>query len=230
MPKFASTGPGCSTVLVKEITLGMTMLATLATAHSFLSPTAMVCLFAIFDALLLFEFLEVWLTNFCLLLVVSDISKQLELGPDMAKVRRALNIPRKFREWHGLLSEYRDEDGGLPPAEDVERWKQNGPDLDDLSAKQDECFAEPPPKRKADVKSSRTPATSLRARNVSPLRKKPRLPSAEKTQVGAIPASSARVKHLVGADSKKIGGMRNIRMFPLSLLLMSLEIVICSVK
>ncbi|KAI5335977.1 hypothetical protein L3X38_026111 [Prunus dulcis] len=36
------------------------------------------------------------------------------------------------------------------------------------------AFAEPPPKRKADVKSSRTPATSLRARNVSPLRKKPR--------------------------------------------------------
>ena len=73
----------------------------------------------------------------------------------------------------------------------------------------------PPPKRKVDVKSSRTPATSLRARNVSPLRKKPRFPSAEKTQVGAIPASSARVKHLVGADSKKIGGMRNIRDVPL---------------
>ena len=59
----------------------------------------MVCLFAIFDALLSFEFLEVWLTNFCLLLAVSDISKQLELGPDMAKVRRALNIPLRFREW-----------------------------------------------------------------------------------------------------------------------------------
>ena len=139
----------------------------------------------------------------------------MELGPDMAKVRRALNIPRKFREWHWLLSEYREEDGGLPPVEDVERWKQNGPDPDDLSAEQDECFAEPPPKRKADVKSSRTPATSLRARNVSPLRKKPRLPFAEKTQVGAIPVSSARVKHLVGADSKKTGGVRNIRDVPL---------------
>ncbi|KAI5313613.1 hypothetical protein L3X38_042789 [Prunus dulcis] len=63
---------------------------------------------------------------------VSDINKQLELGPDMAKVRRALNIPLRFREWRWLLSEYREEDGGLPPTEDVERWKKNGPDLDDL--------------------------------------------------------------------------------------------------
>ncbi|CAL2257356.1 unnamed protein product [Prunus armeniaca] len=52
--------------------------ATLVTAHLFPPPIAM---------------------------VLSDISKQLELGPDMAKV-----------------------DGGLPLAEDVERWKQNGPD------------------------------------------------------------------------------------------------------
>ncbi|CAL9012003.1 unnamed protein product, partial [Prunus brigantina] len=36
------------------------------------------------------------LTNFCLLLVADDISKKLELGPDMAKVHRALNIPQKF--------------------------------------------------------------------------------------------------------------------------------------
>ncbi|CAL2247722.1 unnamed protein product [Prunus armeniaca] len=73
----------------------------------------------------------------------------------------------------------------------------------------------PPSKSKADVKSSRTQAISSRARNVSPLRKKPRLPSAEKTQVGAVPASSARVKHLVGVDSKNIGGMRNNREAPL---------------
>ncbi|CAL2271150.1 unnamed protein product [Prunus armeniaca] len=110
-----------------------------------------------------------------------DISKKLELEPDMAKVRHALNIPQKFREWRWLLSEYREEDGGLPPAED------------------------------AEVKSPRTQATSSQARNVSPLRKKPKLPSAEKIPVGVVPASSARVKHLVGADSKKIGSMRNIR-------------------
>ncbi|CAL8163991.1 unnamed protein product [Prunus armeniaca] len=61
------------------------------------------------------------LTNFCLLLIVSDISKQLELRPDMAKVRRALNISLKFREWRWLLSEYREVDGGLPPTKDVKR-------------------------------------------------------------------------------------------------------------
>ncbi|CAL8094058.1 unnamed protein product [Prunus armeniaca] len=129
-----------------------------------------------------------------------DINKKLELEPNMAKVRRALNIPQKFREWRWLLSEYREEDGGLPPAEDVERWKQNGPNPDDL---------------KAEVRSPRTQATSSRARNVSPLRKKPKLPSAEKIQVGVVPASYARVKHLVGAYSRKIGGMRNIRDAPL---------------
>ncbi|CAL2271554.1 unnamed protein product [Prunus armeniaca] len=144
-----------------------------------------------------------------------DISKKLELEPDMAKVRRALNIPQKFREWRWLLSEYREEDGGLPPAEDVGRWKQNGPDPDDLSAEQEACSAEPQSKRKVEVKSPRTQATSSRARNVSPLRKKPKLPSAEKIQVGVVHASSARVKHLVGADSKKIGGMCHIRDAPL---------------
>lgn len=30
------------------------------------------------------------------------------------------------------LGKYREEVGGLPPAQDVERWKQNGPDSDDL--------------------------------------------------------------------------------------------------
>lgn len=55
------------------------------------------------------------------------------------------------------------------------------------------------------------------------MRKKPRLLSAvtksslkevpfvEKTKVGSAPPSSARVKHLIGIDSKKVGGMRNIR-------------------
>ncbi|CAL8154981.1 unnamed protein product [Prunus armeniaca] len=142
---------------------------------------------------------------------VNDISKQLELGPDMAKVRRALNIPQKFREWRWLLSEYREVDGGLPPAEDVERWKQNGPDPDDLPTVQEECSAESPPKRKAASKSSRGEATSSHAKNGSPSRKKPRLPSAEKAQVGSAPSSSARVKHLVGADSTKVGGMRGAR-------------------
>lgn len=58
---------------------------------------------------------------------------------------------------------------------------------------------------------------------MSPLRKKSRLPfivikssskevsSAEKTKVGAAPLSSARVNHLVDADSKNIGDMRDVR-------------------
>ncbi|CAL9004915.1 unnamed protein product [Prunus brigantina] len=75
----------------------------------------------------------------------------------------------------------------------------------------------------AEVKSPRTQATSSQARNVFPLRKKPKLPSAEKIQVGVVPSSSARVKHLVGADSKKIGGMRNIRDAPLKPLADELE-------
>ncbi|CAL8153316.1 unnamed protein product [Prunus armeniaca] len=37
----------------------------------------------------------------------------------------------------------------------------------------------------------------------------------KKTQVGVIPVSSAKVKHLVGAYSKKIDGMLNIRDVPL---------------
>ncbi|CAL2270491.1 unnamed protein product [Prunus armeniaca] len=142
---------------------------------------------------------------------VNDISKQLKLGPDMAKVRHALNIPQKFSEWRWLLSEYREVDGGLPPAEDVERWKQNGPDPDNLPIGQEECSAESPPKRKAATKSSRGEATSSHAKNGSPSRKKPRLPSAKKTQVGSAPSSSAMVKHLVGADSTKVGGMRCAR-------------------
>ncbi|CAL9025009.1 unnamed protein product [Prunus brigantina] len=71
----------------------------------------------------------------------------------------------------------------------------------------------------ADVKSSRTQATFSWARNASPLRKKSKLPFAEKTQVGAVPSSSDRVKHLVGANSKKIGGtsnIRNVRLKPLA--------------
>ncbi|CAL8077273.1 unnamed protein product [Prunus armeniaca] len=87
----------------------------------------------------------------------------------------------------------------------------------------DECSAEPPLKRKADVKFLRDEAVTLRAMDVAPLRKKLRLPFvvtkfsskdvsyAEKTQVGTAPSSSTRVKHLIGADSKKIGGMRNVQ-------------------
>ncbi|CAL9019379.1 unnamed protein product, partial [Prunus brigantina] len=71
----------------------------------------------------------------------------------------------------------------------------------------EECSVESPLKRKVVAKSSRDEATTSQVENVSPLRKKPRFPSAEKTQVGSAPSSSARAKHLVGADSTKVGGM-----------------------
>ncbi|CAL8087237.1 unnamed protein product [Prunus armeniaca] len=42
------------------------------------------------------------------------------------------------------LSEYRDEVDGLLPAQDVERWKHNILDFDDLTVEQKECSTEPP--------------------------------------------------------------------------------------
>ncbi|BBG93957.1 Protein kinase family protein with leucine-rich repeat domain, partial [Prunus dulcis] len=125
--------------------------------------------------------------------------KQLELRPDMAKVHRALNIPLRFREWRWLLSEYREEDAGLP----LPRMSKVGSrTVLTLMI----CLADRND-RKAAAKSSRGEATSSHAKDGSPSRKKPRLPFAEKTQVGSVPSSSARVKHLVGADNTKVGGM-----------------------
>ncbi|CAL9025443.1 unnamed protein product [Prunus brigantina] len=74
-----------------------------------------------------------------------------------------------------------------------------------------ECFAESLSKRKAAAKSSRGETTPSNAKNGSPSKKKPRLPFAEKTQVGTAPSSSAKVKHLVGAYSTKVGGMCGAR-------------------
>ncbi|KAI5339308.1 hypothetical protein L3X38_018580 [Prunus dulcis] len=52
-------------------------------------------------------------------------------------------------DWSGgghwwLLSDDQEEIGGLPTAEDVERWKQDGSNPDDLPAAQEECSVEPP--------------------------------------------------------------------------------------
>ncbi|CAL2239888.1 unnamed protein product [Prunus armeniaca] len=66
-------------------------------------------------------------------------------------------------------------------------------------------------------------AATSRVRDVSLLRKKCRLPSvvikssskemlsAEKTKYGTSSSSSARVKHLLGVNSKKVGGIKNIQ-------------------
>ncbi|CAL8157427.1 unnamed protein product [Prunus armeniaca] len=68
-----------------------------------------------------------------------------------------------------------------------------------------------PSKRKADVKYSRNEVATSLAKDASPLGKTPRIPSVEKTQLRAVPSSPARVKHLVGANSTKVGGMRGVR-------------------
>ncbi|CAL2244857.1 unnamed protein product [Prunus armeniaca] len=46
------------------------------------------------------------------------------------------------------LSEYQGEVDGLPPAHDVERWKHNVLDFDDLLAEHEECSAQPPQRGK----------------------------------------------------------------------------------
>ncbi|CAL2234714.1 unnamed protein product [Prunus armeniaca] len=91
------------------------------------------------------------------------------------------------------------------------RDEQNGPNSDDLPVGQEECSAESPLKRKVAAKSSRDEATPSQVENVSLLRKKPRFPSAKKTQVGSALPSSVRAKHLVGVDSTKVGGMNYVR-------------------
>lgn len=48
--------------------------------------------------LLQFEFFDVRLTNFSLLLAKDDINTKLNLDSDMAKVHQALNISAKFCE------------------------------------------------------------------------------------------------------------------------------------
>ncbi|XP_020412797.1 cyclic dof factor 2 [Prunus persica] len=72
------------------------------------------------------------------------IRKKLVLDPDMTKVRQALSIPTKFREWHWLLSEHRKKVGGLPPAEDIERWKSRCLELSDLPVEREGSSTESP--------------------------------------------------------------------------------------
>ncbi|CAL2271085.1 unnamed protein product [Prunus armeniaca] len=146
-------------------------------------------------------------------MIQNDICKKQDLGPDMAKVCWALNIPARIPEWRWLLSEYWEKDGGLLPTKDVEKWKQYDPDSDDLPTERDESSTEHPEKWKADARSSKDEARTSWARDVSLVIKfsLKEASSAEKTQVGAPPSSFARIKHLVSVDSKKIGGMQNVR-------------------
>lgn len=78
------------------------------------------------------------------MLIKNDICKRLDLGPDMIKVYRALNIPARLHEWRWLLRKYGEKAGGLLPIEDVERWKEYGLDSDDIPTKHEESSIEPP--------------------------------------------------------------------------------------
>ncbi|KAI5343300.1 hypothetical protein L3X38_011176 [Prunus dulcis] len=71
---------------------------------------------------------------------------------------------------------------------------------------------------------------SLSKRGVTVHPKKPKLPYVEKTQVGSVPSSSAGVKYLVGADSRKVVGTRSARDVLLKLLLTSWKTMICSIE
>ncbi|CAL2256733.1 unnamed protein product [Prunus armeniaca] len=56
----------------------------------------------------------------------NDMSKKLDLEPEMAKVRRALNIPLRFHKWRWLFREYQKKASGIPTAKDIEKWRQYG--------------------------------------------------------------------------------------------------------
>ncbi|BBN67706.1 hypothetical protein Prudu_159S000600, partial [Prunus dulcis] len=126
----------------------------------------------------------------------SPIAMQLELGPDMAKVRRALNIPLRFREWRWLLSEYWEEDGGLP----LPRMSKGGSrTVLTLMI----CLAD---RKNVLLNLSQRERLLPNLQEVKLLLRTQRMDSS-----GVCSSSSARVKHLVGADSTKVGGMRGIR-------------------
>ncbi|CAL8168314.1 unnamed protein product [Prunus armeniaca] len=96
----------------------------------------------------------------------------------MAKVCRAFNIPARFHEWCCLLSEHRKKAVGMPPTRDVERWKQYGPNSNDKLGEREESSIEIPKKRKDAPEPSKDEVTTSRARDMSLLRKKLRLPYA----------------------------------------------------
>ncbi|KAH0976922.1 hypothetical protein GBA52_026641 [Prunus armeniaca] len=121
--------------------------------------------------------------------------------------------------WSWLLSERQREVAGLPSVEDVERRKLYGLDSNNLLAKREKSKTELPKKRKASSRSIIDEATTSRSRDVSPQRKKLRFPSAtsksplrgvpsvENIPIGIVVCSSAGIKHLVDANSKKVNGM-----------------------
>lgn len=112
--------------------------------------------------------------------------------------------------------------GGLPLTRDVEQWKHCGPNLDDQLDEKDQSLTELSGKKKVTSKLSKDTIRASRVRNGSSLKKKRWLSSiviqsslkkllyAEKTMVGTTPSSSAKIKHIIGVDNKKVYGMWDI--------------------
>ncbi|CAL2234948.1 unnamed protein product [Prunus armeniaca] len=122
------------------------------------------------------------------------IRKKLVLNPDMMK----------------LLSEHRKKVGGLPPAEDIERWKLHCLKLSDLRVEQDESSTKSPKDRKACSGPARDRAAVSRSMDTSLQRGQPRS-SLAANKSSSQEASSAGIKRLVSANSRKANGMQEVR-------------------
>ncbi|CAL8089062.1 unnamed protein product [Prunus armeniaca] len=85
-------------------------------------------------------------------------------------------------------------------------------------------------RRSVDVKSSRYEATTSLAKDVFPLRKKPRIPSIEKTQVGAVPHHQLGLNISFVQIARRLAVGAIFVMFHSSLMQTSSEIMIYSVK
>ncbi|CAL2271062.1 unnamed protein product [Prunus armeniaca] len=93
--------------------------------------------------------------------------------------------------------------------------------------RQEECSARHlPSKRKADLKSSRNEAATSWAKDVSQLRKKPRIPSAEKTKVGVVPCHQLGLNISLMHIARRLVVGAIFWMFHSSLLQTSLETMI----
>ncbi|CAL2246245.1 unnamed protein product [Prunus armeniaca] len=88
----------------------------------------------------------------------NDIHKKLDLRLNTTNVYQALNILARFCGLRWLLSEHKTEAGGLPPAEDVERWELHGSDLDDLPVEREKSSTKLP---QSSVRGSRLLRMSL---------------------------------------------------------------------
>ncbi|CAL8116984.1 unnamed protein product [Prunus armeniaca] len=97
-----------------------------------------------------------------------------------------------------------------PPAEDIERWKLHCLKLSDLPVEQDESSTESPEDRKACSGPARDGAAVSRSMDTSLQQGQPRS-SLTANKSSSQEASSAGIKRLVSANSRKANGMQEVR-------------------